>query len=128
MKLIAFLTMVILSTSLCARDDYYVSDRLLECAALYGWLSRNGTNQEKKAEFKELFATYYGSASDLSNKEYALTTLKQKAEEFKNDIYNRPKHAVTYLSRKNEICSSPENLGERVVKELNQLIQKKKNM
>ena len=128
MKLAAFLTMIMLSTSLAANEDYYVSGRLLECAALYGWLSRNGTNHEKKAEAKQLFTTYFGAAIDLSNKKYALTSFKQKAEELKNNIYSRPKHADTYLSGKNEVCSSPEKLGERVERALNQFLKIKKNM
>ena len=122
-----FLAAILISTALSADDDYFVPNQLLECAALFGWVSRKGTDNEKKLKAKEFLNMYFGAAKDLSSNKYALETFKIKLGQLENKIYSDPKDAPLYLQREISRCSDPVNLGDRVVSELNILLHNKGN-
>ena len=127
MKLLIFTAGMFFCGLISAAENQFVPNELLKCAAVFGWVSRHGNDEEKKSKSKELLNIYFGSASDLSSHEYALSTFKIKLELLKENIYSNPKNAAPYLQSEIERCSTPENLGDRVSVELEALIKRKRN-
>ncbi len=119
---------VLLSTSsLLQAEEYKASNKLLECAAVFGWLSRHGNSNEKKDAALEWTRIYYGSAVDLSSKEYALSRFKEKVNEFKLKLIDTRKSIPSYAESEVIRCSNIRNLGDDVATELQSLIDRKKS-
>ena len=102
-------------------------DKLIQCAAVYGWIYMSTSDNDKKAKSKEWINIYTNAAADLTSHEYTFEKFKIYLEDINYRIFAHPDEAQSFLASETTRCSKVENLGEDVVNKLNELVKQKRS-
>ena len=126
MKYIAVVVLMFFVGYAASTEKRAVPDKLLECAALYGWAYQHESEKDRKEEYKEWVKVYTGYAIALSSDEYVFEKFKVYLQAVDFRIKENLKEAKQFILSESTRCSNFENLGEDVVKEINALLEKTK--
>lgn len=131
MVVVKYLLIVIILISSTAyaseKESNDAPSKLIECAAVFGWVYQSTKNEKSAAKAKEWINIYLGMAWDLTDRNYTFTTFETKRKEFNEKLLSNPNNAKLMLSGEVNRCSKIENLGPEVVKKAKSLMEMNKN-
>ena len=125
MKNVVLIIFFTLSWSVYANDKRIPADKITECAALYGWAYKHANDEKRKEEYKEWLTVYRRYAVALSSEDYFFEKFKLYVHAVDFRIRDNIKEAEQFLFVESRRCGSFDNLGDDVVKAINELQEKK---
>lgn len=104
-----------------------VPDKLIECAAVFGWVYEHSTKQQIKKNAKESVKLYTDIARDLSSEDYVFKTFKNELKEIKSSFYENPVKFRKDISKEIIRCLNVTDVDKDVRIAITTLLKRKNN-
>ncbi len=102
------------------------ADILLQCSAIYGYVSKISTKPEKIDNARKWYAIYFLAAQDLSSEQYVKSKFPTYLKKVENDAFKKPHEFTYFLQNETNHCIKLENLDPETEAAIWNMLKKEK--